>query len=144
MCDDTDAVMFELPQTFHAPSEARKLVERYLCRAHGRSALAAAQVVVSELATAAVLYGRPPFVLDLSCDTSQLRIAVTHRAEGSLVRDIPIDEEGGLRSALLSKLSGSWGVERGPDARTLWSLLATGVAAERVEPPMPTRRSGAR
>jgi anti-sigma regulatory factor (Ser/Thr protein kinase) len=125
-----DAVMFELSGTVQAPGEARGLVEHYVCRVHGKRALEAAQVVVSELTTAAVLYGEAPIVLDLSCEVNDVRVAVTHRAEGSLVRDIPIDEEGGLRSAMLAELSSSWGVERGLDARTLWSLVPTGVSRD--------------
>lgn len=143
MCEATDALMFELPQTLQAPAQARELVEQYLCPVHGKAALGAARLVVSELATCAVLYGKPPIVLDLGCALTELRIAVTHRAEGSLVRDIPIDEESGLRSAVLSTLSRSWGVERGPDARTLWSMLPAGTAPEPVGHGTGTTRSRA-
>lgn len=139
VCEVSDAVMFELPQTFRAPSEARELVEQHVCPMHGLDALGAAQVVVSELATCAVLYGKPPIVLDLHCGVSELRIAVTHQAESAFARDIPIDEEGGLRTAVLSELSSSWGVDRSPNARTLWTSLPTGASAARRPSAVPTR-----
>ena len=138
MCEVSDAVMFELPQTLRAPSEARELVEHHLCPVHGRDAVNAAQVVASELATCAVLYGWPPIVLDLHCAESELRIAVTHQADSAFVRDIPIDEEGGLRTAILSKLTRSWGVERTPQARTLWTSVPTGAPRGRLANAMPT------
>jgi hypothetical protein len=119
----------------HAPLQARQLVERHVCAMHGQAAVEPAQVLVSELATCAVLYGKPPIVLDLECGVSQLRLGVTHRATGSLVRDIPVDEAGGLRSAVLSRLSRSWGVERAPETRRLWSAVPTGLPPEQYQPP---------
>jgi hypothetical protein len=141
VCDVTDAVMFELPHTLQAPSRARALVEQVICPVHARAALGAAQVVVSELATIAVLYGRPPVVLDLDCGVTQLRIAVTHQAEGAFVRDIPVGEGSVLRSALLSRLTRSWGVERTPEVRTIWSHLVTGAIPEQSRRGMETRVS---
>jgi len=130
LCDVTDAVMFELPHTIQAPAEGRNLVAGHACPEHAQAAVGAAQVVVSELGTCAVLYGKPPIVLGLDCAVTRLRIAVTHRAAGSLVREIPVDEDGGLRSALLTRLATSWGIERGPESRTLWSSLPTGAIPE--------------
>lgn len=139
VCDVTDAVMFELPHNFEAPSDARGLVEQNLCPLHGRAALGPAQVLVSELALCGVLYGKPPIVLDLACAESRVRVAVTHRAAGSLVREIPIDEDGGLRSGVLARLSRAWGVDRGPEARTLWCSLPTGAVPEPVRTVVPAR-----
>lgn len=139
MCSSTDVLIFELPHSADGPSTARRLVERNLCRDHGRDAVAAAQLVVSELTTCAVLYGEPPITLDIECEVTQLQLSVTHQVHGSAVGEIPIDEDGGLRSALLGKLSRSWGVERSRDTRRLWSAVPTGVPPERWEPGMVTR-----
>jgi hypothetical protein len=132
--------MFELPHTMEAPARARAHVQSHLCPQHGRDAGTAAQLAVTELATCAVLYGKPPIRLELECGVSQLRIAVVHRAEGAPVAEIPIDEDGGLRSALLAKLSRSWGVDRTPDGRQLWCLLPTGAMPAPVPPPTGARR----
>jgi hypothetical protein len=131
MCRVTDVLMFELPRTIDAPASARRLVEEHLCPAHGRDALAAAQLLATEVATCAVLYGKPPITLELECHVTRLLLSVTHRTDRSDVEDIPIDEEGGLRSALLDKLSRSWGVQRTLASRTLWTALPTGVLPDR-------------
>lgn len=133
MCGSTEAVDLELPRSVEAPARARDLVEQHLCREHGRAALAAAQLLVTELATCAVLYGDPPITLHLDCAVTELRIAVTHRTPRSAPAEIPIDEDGGLRSALLSKLSRSWGVDRVDGGRTLWSRLPTGAIPTRPQ-----------
>lgn len=139
MCESTDAQAFELPHTIEAPSTARELVAQHVCPDHGRDALAAAQLVVSELATCAVLYGRPPVTLVLECGVSQMCVSVTHRTDAETIAEIPIDEDGGLRSALLAKLSRSWGVQATPGGRTLWSSLATGALPMRSADPWTAR-----
>lgn len=139
MCESTDAQAFELPHTIEAPSTARELVAQHVCPDHGRDALAAAQLIVSELATWAVLYGRPPVTLVLECGVSQMCVSVTHRTDAETIAEIPIDEDGGLRSALLAKLSRSWGVQATPGGRTLWSSLATGALPMRSADPWTAR-----
>jgi hypothetical protein len=131
--------MFELPHTMEAPARARTHVQSHLCPEHGRDAGTAAQLAVTELATCAVLYGKPPIRLELECGVSQLRIVVVHRTEGAPVAEIPIDEDGGLRTALLAKLSRSWGVDRTPDGRQLWCCLPTGAMPAPVVPPTGAR-----
>jgi hypothetical protein len=130
--------MFELPHTIEAPAQARALVQRHMCREHGRDSRTAAQLAVTELATCAILYGKPPISLELECCVSELRIAVAHRTQGAPVEDIPIDEEGGLRTAMLAKLSRSWGVDSTDDRRQLWCCLPTGVMPALAEPRLGT------
>lgn len=127
VCSCTGEVVFELPHSIDAPARARALVEEHLCPVHARNALAAAQLVVTELATCAVLYGKPPIRLDLDCLESQVRVSVTHRTEHAAVTDIPVDEDGVLRAALLAKVTRSWGIDRTPDGRRLWGCLPTGT-----------------
>lgn len=141
MCESTDAQAFELPHTIEAPGTARELVARHVCPDHGRDALAAAQLLVTELATCAVLYGSPPVTLMLECGVTQMCVSVTHRTDADTVAEIPIDDDGGLRSALLAKLSRSWGVEATPGGRTLWSSIATGALPVRSAAPR-TARTG--
>lgn len=144
VCSSTAAVMFELPHTIEAPPEARELIDRHLCREHASAALAAVQVVAGELSTCAVLYGKPPIRLELDCDVTRLRVAVSHSTHGAPVTEIPIDEDGGLRAALIEKLSRSWGVEPTLSGRTLWSWLPTGAPPEAGEGAMsPGSRSEA-
>jgi hypothetical protein len=140
VCSSTEEAVFELPHSIEAPARARALVERHLCPAHGQDALAAAQLLVTELATCAVLYGKPPVRLGLDCGITQLKIAVTHRTVGTPVREIPLDD-GVLHAALIAKLTRTWGIERTPEGRELWCCLPTGVLPSRSERG-PTTRSG--
>jgi hypothetical protein len=144
LCSVTDEAVFELPHSIEAPPRARVLVERHLCPVHGQGALAAAQLVVTELATCAVLYGKPPVRLGLDCGITELRIAVTHRTEGTPVPEIPLDEDGVLRSALIAKLTRTWGIDRTPEGRELWCCLPTGVLPSRSERGPATRSGPAR
>lgn len=139
VCRTTDGGLFELPHTIEAPAQARALVLRHMCPEHGRDARTAAQLAVTELATCAVLYGKPPISLELECGVSELRIAIAHRTQGAPVADIPIDEDGGLRTAMLAKLSRSWGVDSTADVRQLWCCLPTGVMPALAEPRQGTR-----
>jgi hypothetical protein len=139
VCSTTDKRLFQLPNTIDAPAEARAHIQRHLCPEHGRDAHTAAQLAATELATCAVLYGKAPIVLELECGVSQLRVALTHRVAGAPVPEIPIDEDGGLRTALLARLSRSWGVDPTPDGRLLWCCLPTGITPARAEPPLGTR-----
>jgi len=139
VCRTTDGGSFELPHTIEAPARARALVQRHICPEHGRDARTAAQLAVTELATCAVLYGKAPLSLELECGVSELRIAVAHRTQGAPVADIPIDEDGGLRTAMLAKLSRSWGVDSTDDGRQLWCCLPTGVMPALAESRPETR-----
>jgi hypothetical protein len=127
VCTATGAAEFELPRSIEAPARARSLVERHLCQVHGRDALAAAQLVVTELATCAVLYGKAPVRLGLECGITHLRITVSHRTEGLSEPDIPLDDEGVLHAALIAKLTRLWGIDRTPKGRELWCSLPTGA-----------------
>jgi hypothetical protein len=141
LCSSTDEAVFDLPHSIEAPAQARTLIERHLCPVHGQDALAAAQLVVTELATCAVLYGKAPVRLDLGCGVTQLRIAVTHRTEGTPVPEIPLDEDGVLRAALIAKLTRTWGIDPTAEGRELWCCLPTGVLPSRSERG-PVSRSG--
>ncbi len=139
MCGTTDVIEVDLPRSLEAPAQARRMIEQHLCHEHGRAALAAAQLLATELATCAVLYGDPPITLRLECEVTRLWISVSHEVEGSAPADIPIDEDGGLRSALLAKLSRSWGVDHVERGRVLWSCVPTGALPAPAASAMTTR-----
>lgn len=143
MCTRTDTLSVELPRSVEAPGLARKLVTESLCIEHAQAALAATQLLATELTTCAVLYGSPPIRLEVECTEDRLRIAVTHSTTVQDVAEVPIDEEGGLRSALLDKLSRSWGVERIPGGRRLWCVLPTGALPVRSVPTQRTMKRSA-
>lgn len=138
MCTTTEAVTFDLPHSTEAPGKARVLVGSHVCAGHGRDAGTAAELVASELVTCAVLYGQAPLDLTLACEVSHLRLTMRHGVpDGWTGDDLPLDEEGGLRTALLNKLCREWGVDTaGERSRVLWCMLPTGHAP----PPRPRTR----
>jgi anti-sigma regulatory factor (Ser/Thr protein kinase) len=83
-----------------------------------------AQLVVSELATNAVIHAGTPFSVAVRSDGSAVRIAVQDWSSlQPVMRDVdPIALAGrGLR--LIAAVSRSWGVEYGPDGKTVWAEL---------------------
>lgn len=143
MCTCAGVAVFDLPWSIEAPSLARSLVAEHACRVHAKGSVEAAQLVATELATCAVLYGRPPVTLELECSESELTVTVSHSAVGAPVHDVPVDEDGGLRSALLGRLTQAWGIEQTSDGRRLWGRLATGTAMIVTDPEAATRRGPA-
>lgn len=143
MCSHAGVAAFDLPPSIEAPSRARALVAEHACPEHAKESVEAAQLVATELATCAVLYGKPPVTLELECSGSELTVAVSHSAVGAPVNDVPVDEDGGLRSALLGRLTQAWGIEHTADGRRLWGRLATGAALVRVDPGTEARRGPA-
>jgi hypothetical protein len=144
VCTTTAAAGFELDRSIETPGRARVIVGMHLCPVHGTDALPAAQLLVTELATCAVLYGSTPLRLELDCEVSHLRITVTHGVPaGWAAEDLPIDEDGGLRSALLDKLARSWGAEAVDGAgRRLWCRLPTGHVPDAGPGPKLSMRNG--
>ena len=127
MCTSSEPLSVELPRSVEAPGLARGLVAQHLCAEHGRAVVPAAQLLATELTTCAVLYGSPPVRLELDCAEDRLRVSVTHATTAEDVSQVPVDEDGGLRSAWRDELARSWGVEPTADGRRLWCVLPTGV-----------------
>ena len=134
MCSHAGVVAFDLPLSIEAPSLARSLVAAHACPEHAKEAVEAAQLVATELATCAVLYGKPPITLELECSTSELTVAVSHSAVGAPVHDVPVDEDGGLRSALLGRFTQAWGIDHTAEGRRLWGRLPTGAQLLGADP----------
>jgi anti-sigma regulatory factor (Ser/Thr protein kinase) len=109
-----------------APLAARRFVSSVLGREpyRGRAPLADAQLVVSELATNAVIHAGSPFSVSISRDGASIRVSVRDwSATPPVVRHPePTDPRGrGLR--LVGALARHWGVEPCPDGKTVWAEL---------------------
>jgi anti-sigma regulatory factor (Ser/Thr protein kinase) len=110
-----------------APSAARRFVNALLgCRPYDdRAPTDDAQLVVSELATNAVMHAGSPFSVSVRYDGSAIRIAV-HDWNPML----PVLRNGGPAAPsgrglhLVRMLARDWGVERSPDGKTVWAELA--------------------
>jgi anti-sigma regulatory factor (Ser/Thr protein kinase) len=109
-----------------APFAARRFVAGLLGRhEHGdRVDADDAQLVVSELATNAVMHAGTPFSVAVRCDGSAIRISV-HDCSSTqpVMRDGNIRAVSGRGLRLIDMVARSWGVEHGPDGKTVWAEL---------------------
>ena len=109
-----------------APFAARRFVKSLLeCRPYDDHAPTEdAQLVVSELATNAVVHAGSPFSVSVRYDGSAVRIAV-HDWNPTL----PVLRYGGPTAVsgrglhLVNTLARAWGVERSPGGKTVWAEL---------------------
>jgi PAS domain S-box-containing protein len=82
-------------------------------------------IIISELATNAILHGQPPFHLDVTKHGDVLLVTVTDTAPAGprRLRATPDDEHGrGLQ--LVDALSSSWGTRPTPNGKTVWATVA--------------------
>jgi anti-sigma regulatory factor (Ser/Thr protein kinase) len=109
-----------------APFAARRFVAGLLaCRPFaGRVAADDVQLVISELATNAVIHAGTPFSVSLSSDGSVMRISVS---DWSALRPVMRDGSPGAISGrglrLVAAVADAWGVEPGPEGKTVWAEL---------------------
>jgi anti-sigma regulatory factor (Ser/Thr protein kinase) len=108
-----------------APRDARHFVADALKRwGHSPALVGDAQLVVTELATNAIVHAGSPFSVELQPNRRGVRLAV---GDFSLIK--PVVREGellgtsgrGLR--LIGALAADWGVELSSDGKTIWADL---------------------
>lgn len=85
-------------------------------------------LMVSELATNAVIHARSEFEITLDFLRGRLRVEVTDlNTRLPVVTSVPPDAESGRGLFLIRALSASWGVEWRQDAgKTVWFEIAAG------------------
>ncbi len=121
--DDAKARFRAAPDS---PFAARRFVADLLgTRPYGdRVAADDALLVVSELATNAVVHAGTPFSVAVRCDGSTVRIAVHDRSSVQpVIRDGGPTAPSGRGLRLVAWVSRAWGVEFGPDGKTVWAEL---------------------
>jgi MEDS: MEthanogen/methylotroph, DcmR Sensory domain/Histidine kinase-like ATPase domain len=109
-----------------APFAARRFVAGLLaCRPFaGRVAADDVQLVVSELTTNAVIHAGTPFSISVGCDGSAIRISVQDWSSmPPILRDGPPAARSGRGLRLVAAVARDWGVEPGPDGKTVWAEL---------------------
>lgn len=93
----------------------------------GTDVVADLQLVVTELVTNAYLHGQPPvrFCLLHPSDDGVVRVEVTDRGPGlPRVRRPESTTQHGRGLLLVEACSVRWGVDTGPDGKTVWAELA--------------------
>ncbi len=109
-----------------APFAARRFVAGLLERRPYGDRVPAldAQLVVSELATNAVIHAGTPFSVAVRCDGSAVRISVQDWSQRQpVMRDGHPAAASGRGLRLIAMVSRSWGVEHGPEGKTVWAEL---------------------
>jgi anti-sigma regulatory factor (Ser/Thr protein kinase) len=106
------------------PAAARHFI-RALLRARGdgdRPLAHDAQLVVSELATNAVIHARTPFSVSMRHEPAAIRISVADASPlHPIVEHTPPTALSGRGLRLVDAVAGSWGVEHGPAGKTVWA-----------------------
>jgi anti-sigma regulatory factor (Ser/Thr protein kinase) len=116
-----------------APARARRLLRQLLgSRLDGE--LAAAELVVSELVTNAVLHGQRggmnAVALTLEESTECLRIEVTDRGPGFIEAELVPGDPGGWGLVVVGEVADRWGIEHAHRGVRVWAELElTRVAA---------------
>jgi len=130
VCQLHSAVVDDATARFRAGSDAPFAARRFVAGLLACRPLADrvsgddVQLVVSELATNAVIHAGTPFSVSVSSDGSAMRIAVS---DSSAIR--PVMRDGspaglsgrGLR--LVAAVSSAWGIDPSPDGKTVWAEL---------------------
>ncbi|HEV8152627.1 MAG TPA: ATP-binding protein [Solirubrobacteraceae bacterium] len=119
----------DIPCDLRAPARGRHAVES-LSRDVAPDVLADAKLLVSELITNSVKYGRSEVVrLELDSDVDgRLRVEVVDEGGGFVptARDRPLNEVGGWGLHLVNKLADRWGVAA--EASHVWFEIAGGAS----------------
>jgi anti-sigma regulatory factor (Ser/Thr protein kinase) len=109
-----------------APGAARRFVARTLAE-RGRDeapVIDDARLVVSELATNAVIHARTPFRVSVRFAPATIRIAVHDRSLSEpVILDVPPTAPSGRGLRLIAAIADSWGIEPTADGKAVWAVL---------------------
>jgi anti-sigma regulatory factor (Ser/Thr protein kinase) len=98
--------------------------------------LEAAVLMVSELATNAVVHTSSPFDVGIDQSDHEVRISVTDRGGGTpRLRASGAGDTGGRGLGIVAAFAVEWGVDHGPHSKTVWFTVPVDTA--------PAGRSGA-
>lgn len=104
------------PAQNSSPREARDFVASYLGNVENPAAVDKALLIVSELATNAVLHARTPFVVEVRDAGDVIWVAVR---DGDVAKPEP-----GRGLELVEAASREWGVDSAPAGKVIWAEIA--------------------
>ena len=116
--------MLHLQPSLRAPAQARRWLST-TCRDLGCADLApAAEILVSELTTNAVLHAGTDSVLEADYEDRVLVVSVSDEQPGDFTFDGPnIDAEGGRGLCIVDDLANAWGVVPTTTGKSVWFAL---------------------
>ncbi|MGW7244327.1 SpoIIE family protein phosphatase [Streptomyces sp. NPDC054804] len=116
-----DTAHWEIPADPAAVSKARRWISRQLSIWGLDDLLFATEVIVSELVTNAIRYGRPPMELRLIRHHVLVCEVTDSSSTQPRLRRARTTDEGGRGLFLVSQLGGRWGCRHGQNGKTIWS-----------------------
>jgi MEDS: MEthanogen/methylotroph, DcmR Sensory domain/Histidine kinase-like ATPase domain len=131
VCRLHTAVIDDARARFRAGPDAPFAARRFLAGLLGRRPYGDrvdphdAELVVSELATNAVIHAGTPFAVGVRCDGSSVRISVQDWSSAQpIMRESNPHVLSGRGLRLIATVSRAWGIDYGPDGKTVWAELA--------------------
>jgi anti-sigma regulatory factor (Ser/Thr protein kinase) len=110
----------------------RRFAREAIGEAPDPSFLAEVDVVVSELATNAIVHARTPFRVSISSTPKSVKIAVRDASfDPPRDRRHQADRGGGRGVGLVATFAKAWGTEPEPDGKTVWAELAAPLTRRR-------------
>ena len=90
------------------------------------NAVDAAVLLVSELATNAVVHTTSPFTIGIDRWDHEVRISVTDQGEGTpRLRPATASDTDGRGLGIVDAFAVEWGVDQRPDSKTVWFTVPT-------------------
>lgn len=122
---DDDPISARFPAAGDAPRRARHFVTRTLQRRGRRVSLVSdAQLVVTELATNAVLHARSGFSVELRPHRNGVRLAIHDASPAEpVLQDPDPDATSGRGLRIVAALASDWGVAPTAGGKTVWAEL---------------------
>jgi anti-sigma regulatory factor (Ser/Thr protein kinase) len=101
--------------------------------------LDAAVLMVSELATNAVVHTTSPFGIGIDQLDHEVRISVTDHGAGTpLIRTATSNDTDGRGLGIVAAFAIAWGVDQGPDSKTVWFTVRSARPGTRSVAARPT------
>ncbi|MFF7601592.1 SpoIIE family protein phosphatase [Streptomyces mirabilis] len=119
-----DTAHWEIPADPAAVSKAREWISRQLTMWGLDNLLFTTELIVSELVTNAIRYGRPPMDLRLIRHHVLVCEVTDSSSTQPRLRRARTTDEGGRGLFLVSQLGGRWGCRHGQNGKTIWSEQA--------------------
>jgi DNA-binding NarL/FixJ family response regulator len=117
----------DLPESLLAPGEARTAIRDVLTRWGYHELIDDASLVVSELVGNAVEHARTASVVVINRAEGGLRIEVTDHGDADPApQSVAVEAERGRGLMIVSALATAWGVQHGPESKSVWVELSGG------------------
>ena len=110
-----------------AAGRARQFAAQVLCPHHARAAVSAVTLAASEMVTQAVLGGRGPVAVTLTCQVTTVTLSVTYRAD-EVRHDERLRMADDVAAMIIEGISRASGNDVLEGRQRMWCTIPTGFA----------------